>query len=76
MHCAVIYHRIGLLKMDALSKQLHHLSSLGKIGRDLFAFLPFEYPRRLYSTFSAICKAECGLRPFHFCQFFGGEALV
>ena len=44
--------------------------------RDLFALLRFEYPVRLYSTFFAVFTAEFGLRPFHFCQFFGGETSV
>ena len=49
---------------------------MGRYRRDLSALLPFEYPVRLYSAFFAAFTTECGLWPFHFCQFFGGEALV
>ena len=61
------------LRVDALSKQLHQALVFGE-DTDVI-YLHFEYPVRLYSTFSSIFTAECGLRPFHFCQFFGGEVI-
>ena len=49
---------------------------MGRYRRDLSAPLRFEYPVRPYSAFFAVVTTECGLWPFHFCQLFGGEALV
>ena len=48
----------------------------GRYRCDLFSLLRFEYQVRLFSTFSAIFTAECGLRPIRFRQFFGGEAML
>ena len=64
------------LVCDVIILQMDQMGSRprGRYRRDLFPFLRFEYQVRLYSTFSAISTAECGLRPIDFCQFFGGEA--
>ena len=52
------------------------LPSSGKIQTWFICTLAIWIPSSTYSTFSAIFTAECGLRPNHFCQFFGGKAFV
>ena len=81
MHYAVIYYRLVCdvitLMMHALSKQLHQAPVLGEDADMIYlhsCVLNTKFV--LNSTFSASFTAECGLRPIHFPQFFGGEALV